>query len=86
MNPFGSLLIYVAGWMNRNQQEVIAYLFVIRLATREVQIAGIVPEPNERWINQMARNLTDPWDGFLRSSRYSIHDRSTVFTEQWLRR
>jgi hypothetical protein len=46
--------------MNRNQQEVIAYLFVIRLATREVQIAGIVPEPNERWMNQMARNLTDP--------------------------
>ena len=86
MNPFGSLLICVAGWMNRNQQEVIAYLFVIRLATREVQIAGIVPEPNERWMNQMARNLTDSWDGFLRSSRYLIHDRSTVFTEQWLRR
>jgi membrane protein YqaA with SNARE-associated domain len=60
MNPFGSLLICVAGWMNRNQQEVIAYLFVIRLATHEVQIAGIVPEPNERWMNQMARNLTDP--------------------------
>jgi hypothetical protein len=26
MNPFGSLLICVAGWMNRHQQEVIAYL------------------------------------------------------------
>jgi Tfp pilus assembly protein PilN len=26
MNPFGSLLICVAGWMNRNQQDVIAYL------------------------------------------------------------
>jgi len=39
-------------------------LFVIRVATREVQIAGIVSEPNERWMNQMARNLTDPWDGF----------------------
>jgi transposase InsO family protein len=58
-------------------------LFVIRIATREVQIAGIVPEPNERWMNQLARNLTDPWNGFLRSSRYLIHDRSTVFTEQF---
>jgi hypothetical protein len=26
MNPFGSLLICVAGWMNRNQQEVIEYV------------------------------------------------------------
>jgi hypothetical protein len=26
MNPFGSLLICVAGWMNRHLQEVIAYL------------------------------------------------------------
>ncbi len=58
-------------------------LFVIRLATRQVQIAGIVPEPNARWMNQMARNLTDPWDGFLRSSRYLIRDRSTVFTEHF---
>jgi len=26
MNPFMFLLICVAGWMNRNQQDVIAYL------------------------------------------------------------
>jgi hypothetical protein len=26
MNPFGSLLSCVAGWMNRNQQDVIEYL------------------------------------------------------------
>ena len=26
MNPFGSLLICVAGWLNRNQQDVIEYL------------------------------------------------------------
>jgi transposase InsO family protein len=56
-------------------------LFVIHLATREVQIAGIVPAPNENWMKQVARSLTDPLDGFLRSSRYRIHDRATVFTE-----
>jgi len=58
-------------------------LFVIRLATREVRIAGNVPEPNEPWMQQMARHLTDPWDGFLRSSQYLIHDRSTLFTEEF---
>src|SRR5512136_1428619 len=34
-------------------------LFVIRLMTREVRIAGIVPEPGEPWMLQMARNLAD---------------------------
>jgi putative transposase len=33
--------------------------FVIRLATREVTVAGITPEPNGHWMKQMARNLTD---------------------------
>ena len=40
-------------------------LFVIRLATREVEIAGIVPEPHGTWMKQVARNLTDGLDGFL---------------------
>ena len=58
-------------------------LFVIRLMTREVHIAGIVPEPGEDWMSQVARNLTDESEGFLRGSRYLIHDRATVFTEQF---
>jgi len=55
-------------------------LFVMELSTRVVEIAGIVPEPNGRWMEQVARNLTDAFDGFLRHKRYLIHDRSPVFT------
>jgi len=55
-------------------------LFVMELSTRVVEIAGIVPEPNGRWMEQVARNLTDVFDGFLRDKRYLIHDRSPVFT------
>ena len=58
-------------------------LFVIRLATREVQIAGIMAEPHGRWMKQMARNLTDGLDGFLHGCRYLIHDRSNLFTPQF---
>jgi len=58
-------------------------LFVIRLMTREVRIAGIVPEPGERWMLQMARNLTDACNGFLLGARFFIHDRSALFTEQF---
>ena len=58
-------------------------LFVIQLAKRVVEIAGVVPEPTESWILQIARNLVDPWTGFLTSSRLLIHDRATVFSEHF---
>ena len=59
-------------------------LFVIRLSTREVNIAGIVPESDGEWMKQVARNLTDCVDGFLSGCRYLIHDRSTLFTKEFL--
>src|SRR6516164_7159859 len=42
-----------------------AVLFVIELATRRIEIAGIVPEPDSAWVRQCARQLTDPIDGCL---------------------
>ena len=33
---------------------------MIALKTRRVHIAGIHPQPDGRWMEQMARNLTDP--------------------------
>ena len=56
-------------------------LFVIRLATREVRIAGITPEPQEAWMKQIARNLTDGLEGFLTGCRSLIHDRAPSFSK-----
>ncbi len=36
--------------------------------------------PCEAWMKQMARNLTDPVDGFLRDTRYLIMDRDLLLT------
>ena len=47
-------------------------LFVIDLATRRVVIAGITTNPNEAWLLQMARNLTDTETGMLRGLRYLV--------------
>jgi transposase InsO family protein len=58
-------------------------LFVIRLMTREVHVAGIVPEPGEDWMLQTARNLIDASDGFLRGAQFLIHDRSSLFTDRF---
>ena len=54
--------------------------FVIALKTRRVHIAGIHPQPDGRWMEQMARNLTDPVDGFLRTVRQRIHDCDPLYT------
>jgi putative transposase len=58
-------------------------LFVMELATRRVQIAGITPHPTAAFMQQCARQLTDPFDGFLLSKRYLIHDRDTKFTQMF---
>jgi putative transposase len=54
--------------------------FVIVVKTRAVEIAGIATNPDGRWMLQMARNLTDSVDGFLRNATYLIHDRDPLFT------
>jgi putative transposase len=54
--------------------------FVIRLKTRTVEIAGITCQPHELWMTQMVRNLTDPYDGFLRDAQYVILDRDPLYT------
>jgi transposase InsO family protein len=56
-------------------------LVVIELSTRRVHIAGISPNPDEAFMMQCARQLTDPFDGFLLGKRYIIHDRDTKFTD-----
>ncbi len=58
-------------------------LFVIRLATREVHIAGICQKGNGLWMEQIARNLTDACDGFLTGYRFVIHDRDPLFTREF---
>jgi putative transposase len=56
-------------------------LVVMELATRRVEIAGITPHPTTAFMQQCARQLTDPFEGFLVGKRYLIHDRDTKFTQ-----
>ncbi|HYR82638.1 MAG TPA: hypothetical protein VE422_01015, partial [Terriglobia bacterium] len=56
-------------------------LFFMDIANRAVKIAGITPHPDSRWMTQIARNLTDLNDGFLRGKRYLILDRDTKYSD-----
>src|SRR4030095_11744251 len=53
----------------------------MEVATRQVQIAGITPHPTSAFMQQCARQLTDPFDGFLLGTRYLIHARDTKLTQ-----
>ena len=56
-------------------------IFFIDIATRSVHIAGITTNPGTSWMMQVARNLTDIDDGFLRGKRYLILDRDTKYSD-----
>jgi hypothetical protein len=61
-----------------------AVLFFIDLSTRRVEISGVASSANGLWMLQIARNLTDVIDGFLRSKRYLIHYRDPLYTREFL--
>jgi transposase InsO family protein len=54
-------------------------LFVIEIATRRVHFAGCTPNPDEAWMQQVARNLTDTEEGFLLGKCYVLMDRDGKF-------
>ena len=50
-------------------------LFFIHLDSRKVHVAGVTPHPDQRWMVQIARNVTMAELGFLSSGLSLIHDR-----------
>ena len=58
-------------------------LFVMELATRRVHFAGCTANPNDLWMLQVARNLSDADDGFLRGKKYLLMDRDTKFSDSF---
>src|SRR5512134_3533362 len=60
-------------------------LFVISLADRVVNIIGITTRPDESWMLQIARNVTDSQEGALNSKRHLIIDRDTKYSQQFRR-
>ena len=57
--------------------------FVIHHATRMVEIAGVTPNPGGNFMAQVARNLTDHVDGFLRDKKFLILDNDSLFAKQF---
>jgi transposase InsO family protein len=60
-------------------------LFVLDHATRVAHIAGLTPHPDAAFMAQVASNLTDHVDGFLRNMRFLVVDRDSKFTDQFKR-
>jgi transposase InsO family protein len=68
------------GW-TKNGLVTVYLLFAMHLTTHRVRLVGCTRHPGSPWMAQMARNLTDAFDGFLRTPiRYVLLDRDTKFT------
>lgn len=59
-------------------------LIVMHVKTRAVEIGGITVNPDGEWVKQVARNLMDPVDGFLRDATHLILERDPVFTDAFV--
>jgi putative transposase len=70
----------IEAW-TRNGLVTYYLLFFMELATRRVHFAGLTTNPDEAWLLQIARNLTDAEEGSLRGKRYILMDRDTKFSE-----
>ncbi len=64
-----------------NELTIMYLLFAMRLETREVQFVGMTENPNEEWMLNQARKLTDPIDGFLINKTHMIIDNDTIFSK-----
>jgi putative transposase len=70
-------------WTAKGLQRFVV-LFFMELSTRRVEVGGIASKANGLWMAQIARNLTDDVDGFLKGKRYLIHDRDPLYTQEFL--
>jgi transposase InsO family protein len=59
-------------------------LMIMELKTRRVHFAGLTANPDEIWMKQVARNVTDV-EGFLRGKRYILMDRDGAFCDSFRR-
>jgi transposase InsO family protein len=56
-------------------------LFFLDLASRALKIARITIHPNDPWMSQVARNLTDADEQFLHRTRFLIMDRDAKYSD-----
>src|SRR5260370_38217097 len=58
-------------------------LCFIQWESRQVNLAGLTPSPDQEWMEQQARNMTmEEWE-CLRGCRYLLHDRDAKFCQSF---
>lgn len=67
----------------RTKRGLVTYylLFFMELATRRVHMAACTPTLGDDFMKQVAKNLTDPFDGFLKDRKYILIDRDSKLSK-----
>lgn len=79
----GADFFTIEAWTRKGLPRFVV-LFLMDLVTRRVEVAGIARQANWLWTSQVARNLTDAKNGFIKGKRYLIHDRDPLFTGEFM--
>jgi hypothetical protein len=58
-------------------------LFFIEIGCRRIGLGGITRHPDREWMQQVARNATMEDSGYLKGSRYLLHDRDSKFRREF---
>ena len=57
--------------------------YCMHLATREIRLLGVTENLNGKWVENVGRMLTDPFDGFINGKRICLMDRDPNFTNEF---
>ncbi|HIE95916.1 MAG TPA: hypothetical protein EYG03_17860 [Planctomycetes bacterium] len=89
-SPASRSLAQRVRWPNRSRPTVEVWtkgglvtfylLFVMELKTRRVHFAACTATLGDDFMKQIARNLTDPFDGFLKDKKYVLMDPDSNFS------
>jgi len=80
-NVLGSIDFTTIEVWTRDGLATFYLLFVMEAGTRRVCFAGCTTNPDRQWMKQIARNLTDSFDGFLLGTQYLLMDRDSKFCD-----
>jgi len=60
------------------------HVFVfIQYCTRQIKVVGVRDTPDGAWMEQIARNITCPFEPELPNCKYLVHDRDSLYTHKF---
>ncbi|PCJ58347.1 MAG: hypothetical protein COA79_13910 [Planctomycetota bacterium] len=64
--------------------KIVKVFVAIQYCTRKIKVLGIIENPNEEWMMQQARNITDVYEPMLENCKHLVHDGDPLYTPKFI--